>query len=68
MNLHEDEVYLFRCARCLAAFVLTRPDEMYGPSKQWESLVANGCRVCSKGRIEFLGKVGVLTRNVESPR
>lgn len=56
MILHDTSVYLFRCRRCLAAFVLTTPDEMYGAHNQWDMLIANGCRVCTKGQIEYLGE------------
>lgn len=68
MMLFDKTVYLFRCERCLAAFVLDHPDEEYGGHKQWELLIANPCRVCSKGNIEYLGEFFGRQTIVESSR
>lgn len=48
-------VLAFRCTRCCAVFVVSDPEERYGGHKHSDLLLANPCRVCSKGGLTPLG-------------
>lgn len=63
--MKETGVYLFRCIRCCAAFMVRSKDEKYGGLLQFRKLEVNDCPVCHKGGLEY---VGVVFSTEDSPQ
>lgn len=56
------KVFLLRCSRCCAAFVVVNAEERYGAHPKKELLEASPCVVCSKGEVELVGELHVKAR------